>query len=84
MAKPRVAVVGYGTIGTRVADGAARQEDMEFVGVVDVAPTLPIRALYESGVPYKIFALNEGFKPAFERPASPSPERSTTSSGRST
>jgi len=71
MAKPRVAVVGYGTIGTRVADGAARQEDMEFVGVVDVAPTLPIRALYESGVPYKIFALDEGRKPAFEKAGIP-------------
>ena len=71
MAKPRVAVVGYGTIGTRVADGAARQGDMEFVGVVDVAPTLPIRALYEAGVPYKVFALDEGRKPAFEKAGIP-------------
>jgi glyceraldehyde-3-phosphate dehydrogenase (NAD(P)+) (phosphorylating) len=71
MAKPRVAVVGYGTIGTRVADGAARQGDMEFVGVVDVAPTLPIRAMHEAGAPYKIFALDEGRKPAFEKAGIP-------------
>jgi len=37
--KPKVAVVGYGTIGSRLADGAARQGDMELVGVVDLAPT---------------------------------------------
>lgn len=50
MSKPRVAVVGYGTIGTRLADDAALQGDMELVGVVDVAPTLQVRALHESGM----------------------------------
>ncbi|MDD2498774.1 MAG: type II glyceraldehyde-3-phosphate dehydrogenase [Desulfitobacteriaceae bacterium] len=56
MAKPRVAVVGYGVIGQRLADGVARQEDMELAGVVDVAPTLAIRALAEKGMPYKLYA----------------------------
>ena len=31
MIKPKVAVVGYGTIGQRLADGVARQKDMELV-----------------------------------------------------
>lgn len=39
MGKVKVGVAGYGTIGQRLADGVARQEDMELVGVVDAAPT---------------------------------------------
>ena len=37
MAKVKIGVVGYGTIGERCADGVARQDDMELVGVADVA-----------------------------------------------
>jgi glyceraldehyde-3-phosphate dehydrogenase (NAD(P)) len=55
MRKPRVAVVGYGVIGQRLADGVARQQDMELVGIVDVAPTLALRALAERGMPYKLY-----------------------------
>lgn len=55
MKKVKVGVAGYGTIGQRLADGVALQEDMELVGVADVAPTLPVQALYEKGMPYKLF-----------------------------
>lgn len=55
MAKPKVGVVGYGVIGQRLADGVARQEDMELLGVADVAPTLSLRALAEKGMPYRFF-----------------------------
>ncbi len=55
MKKVRVAVAGYGTIGQRLADGVALQQDMELVGVSDVAPTLALRALKEKGMPYKLF-----------------------------
>ncbi|MHC4199566.1 MAG: type II glyceraldehyde-3-phosphate dehydrogenase [Planctomycetota bacterium] len=51
----KVAVVGYGVIGQRLADGVARQDDMELVGVADVAPTLPVRALHEKGMPYDLY-----------------------------
>jgi glyceraldehyde-3-phosphate dehydrogenase (NAD(P)) len=51
----KVAVVGYGTIGQRLADGVALQKDMELVGVVDVAPTLAVRALVEKGMPYNFY-----------------------------
>ncbi len=51
----KVGVAGYGVIGQRLADGVKYQDDMELVGVADVAPTLPIRALYESGMQYKLF-----------------------------
>ncbi len=50
MKRIRVGVAGYGTIGQRLADGVALQEDMELVGVADVAPTLSIRALAEKGM----------------------------------
>lgn len=51
----KVGVVGYGVIGQRLADGVALQKDMELVGVVDVAPTLPVRALKERGMPYDLY-----------------------------
>jgi glyceraldehyde-3-phosphate dehydrogenase (NAD(P)) len=55
MTNPKVAVVGYGTIGQRLADGVARQKDMELVGIADVAPTLALRALKEKGMPYDLY-----------------------------
>jgi glyceraldehyde-3-phosphate dehydrogenase (NAD(P)) len=55
MAKVKVGVAGYGVIGQRLADGVARQEDMELVGVADVAPTLSVRALKEKGMPYPFY-----------------------------
>ena len=48
MAKIKVGVAGYGTIGQRLADGVAMQEDMELVGIADLAPTLAIQALREN------------------------------------
>jgi glyceraldehyde-3-phosphate dehydrogenase (NAD(P)) len=71
MGKPRVAVVGYGTIGTRLADGAARQEDMQLVGIADVAPTLSLRALKETGMPYKLFVVDPARNPDFEKAGIP-------------
>jgi len=56
MAKVKVGVAGYGVIGQRLADGAARQEDMEVVGVADVAPTLSVQALAERGMPFDLYA----------------------------
>ncbi|MFV1960613.1 MAG: type II glyceraldehyde-3-phosphate dehydrogenase [Acidimicrobiia bacterium] len=56
MSRVKVGVAGFGVIGQRLADGVARQEDMELVGVADIAPTLPVRALAERGMPYRMFA----------------------------
>ena len=63
----KVAVVGYGVIGQRLADGVALQKDMELVGVVDAAPTLAVRALYEKGMPYRLFAASSSFIPVLEK-----------------
>ena len=48
MRKIRVGVAGYGTIGQRLADGIALQEDMELAGIADLAPTLSLQALREN------------------------------------
>jgi glyceraldehyde-3-phosphate dehydrogenase (NAD(P)) len=64
--KIRVGVVGYGVIGQRLADGVARQQDMELVGIVDVVPTLSIRALFDSGMSYPLYVFQDQNKAAFE------------------
>ncbi len=69
MAKVRVGVAGYGTIGQRLADGVAMQGDMELVGIADLVPSLSIRALRENdmiganNVEYKLY-LVDGADPA--------------------
>lgn len=66
MAKVRVGVAGYGTIGQRLADGVARQGDMELVGIADMAPTIAIRALYEKGMPYDLYLVDGADKSKFD------------------
>jgi len=66
MSKVKVGVAGFGVIGQRLADGVARQEDMELVGVADVAPTLAVRALAERGMPYAMYAAMPGAKETLE------------------
>jgi glyceraldehyde-3-phosphate dehydrogenase (NAD(P)) len=55
MDRVKVGVAGYGVIGQRLADGVALQEDMELIGVADVAPTLSVRSLVERGMPYDLY-----------------------------
>ena len=66
MSKVKVGVAGFGVIGQRLADGVARQEDMELVGVADVAPTLAVRALAERGMPYDMYAAMPGARETLE------------------
>lgn len=66
-----VLVVGYGTIGQRLADGVAQQDDMNLVGVADAAVSLGIRALKEKGMPYALYAANEKAKSDFEEAGIP-------------
>ncbi len=65
MSKTKVLVVGYGIIGQRLADGVALQEDMELVGIVDIAPTLSIRALFDSKNPYDLYVFDDSQKALF-------------------
>ena len=66
MTQVKVAVVGYGVIGQRLADGVVKQEDMKLLGIVDVAPTLSIRALYDSDNPYDVYVVNDSMRNIFE------------------
>ena len=72
MAKIKVGVAGYGTIGQRLADGVAMQDDMELVGIADLAPTLSLQALRErdmigaNGVEYKLYLVDGADKAAFD------------------
>lgn len=71
MKKTRVGVAGYGTIGQRLADGVALQEDMELVGIADIAPTLSLQALRErdmigaNGVKYNLYLVDGADEKAF-------------------
>ena len=73
MAKIKVGVAGYGTIGQRLADGVALQGDMELVGIADLAPTLSIRALRENdmiganNVKYDLYLVDGADRAAFEK-----------------
>ena len=51
MAKVRVAVNGYGTIGKRVADAVARQPDLQLVGVAKTRPGFEARRAVARGHP---------------------------------
>ncbi len=62
----KVGVAGYGTIGQRLADGVAKQGDMQLVGVCDLCPTLAIRALFEKGMPYDLYLVDMSRKPEFD------------------
>ena len=47
--KAKVAINGYGTIGKRVADAVAAQDDMEIVGVVKTRPSFEARIAQKKG-----------------------------------
>ena len=72
MAKIKVGVAGYGTIGQRLADGVAMQGDMELVGIADLAPTLSLQALRErdmigaNGVKYNLYLVDGADEAAFQ------------------
>ena len=52
--KPRIAVIGYGVIGKRVADAVAKQDDMTLVGICDVVSDYRILSAIEKG--YHLYA----------------------------
>lgn len=66
MSKVKVGIAGYGVIGQRLADGVAKQGDMELVGIADVAPTLSIRALAERGMPYNLYLVEGADRAPFD------------------
>ena len=64
MAKVRVAVNGYGTIGKRVADAVAKQPDLELVGVAKTRPNFEAERAVQKG--YPLFVAGDGTAAEFE------------------
>jgi len=65
MAKVKVAINGYGTIGKRVASAVAKQDDMEVIGVTKTRPTFEARDAVNRGFPiYTPAESVEAFKKA--------------------
>ena len=54
MAKAKIAVNGYGTIGKRVADAVKAQDDMEIIGVSKTRPNY--EAIVAQQLGYDIYA----------------------------
>lgn len=66
MSKVKVGVIGYGTIGQRLADGVILMDDMELVGVANRTPNLGVRALHEKGMPYNLYMSDPKYASAYE------------------
>ena len=60
----RVGINGYGTIGKRVADAVAAQEDMELVGVAKTRPNFEAETAVSKG--YPLYAAVEERRPLFD------------------
>ena len=63
--KAKVAINGYGTIGKRVADAVALQEDMEIAGVVKTRPSFEARIAKKKG--YSLYSASEDNIADFEK-----------------
>ena len=68
MAKAKIAVNGYGTIGKRVADAVRAQDDMEVIGVSKTKPNYEAAVAHQLG--YDIYAPAENTE-AFENAGMP-------------
>lgn len=60
----KVAINGYGTIGKRIADAVASQDDMEIIGVTKTRPTYEVKMALLRGFPF--FAASKEFVGRFE------------------
>src|SRR5690606_29617915 len=60
MKKIKAAVNGYGVIGKRAADAIKLQDDMELIGVCDIASDWRVKVAEQKG--YPVFAFDEEFR----------------------
>ncbi|AEL28250.1 type II glyceraldehyde-3-phosphate dehydrogenase [Cyclobacterium marinum] len=63
--KKKIALIGYGVIGKRVADAIALQNDMELVGVCDVISDWRIQTAVKKG--YLVYAASDEAKVSMEQ-----------------
>ncbi|NJE55621.1 phosphorylating glyceraldehyde-3-phosphate dehydrogenase [Thermococcus sp. 21S9] len=65
MARVKVGINGYGTIGKRVAYAVTKQDDMKLIGVTKTKPDFEAYRARELGIP--VYAASEEFLPRFEK-----------------
>ncbi|MCK5062633.1 MAG: glyceraldehyde-3-phosphate dehydrogenase, partial [Candidatus Aenigmarchaeota archaeon] len=65
MGYAKVAINGYGTVGGRVADAVAAQDDMDVIGVVKTRPTFEARMAVENG--FDLYVPDPDMIGAFEK-----------------
>lgn len=65
----KVAINGYGTVGKRLADAVAAQDDMEVVGVTKTRPTFEARTAIARG--YPLYAASDAHRSAFREAGIP-------------
>ncbi len=61
----KVAINGYGTVGSRVADAVAAQKDMDIVGVVKTRPTFEAKMAVKNG--FELYVPDPDMLDIFER-----------------
>src|SRR3989442_13678908 len=61
----KIAINGYGTIGKRVADAVALQDDMRLVGVAKTKPDFEAKLAVRKG--YAVYAANKDALAKFEK-----------------
>ncbi|MFW6141145.1 MAG: type II glyceraldehyde-3-phosphate dehydrogenase [Candidatus Saliniplasma sp.] len=61
----KVGINGYGTVGKRVADAVAQQDDMEIVGVAKRSPTYQAEMAVEKG--FTFYAASDKYLDDFEK-----------------
>ena len=61
----RIAINGYGTIGKRVADAVALQDDMRLAGVVKTKPDFEAKLAVRKGHP--LYATNPEARAKFQK-----------------
>ena len=67
--KKKVAIIGYGVIGKRVADAVAKQDDMELTGVCDVISDWRIHSAIKKG--YAVYAATSESKNTMQKAGIP-------------
>ena len=63
--KIRVGVIGYGTVGKRVAWAVMKQPDMELVGVATIEPNWEVLSALKKGI--KVYVPQQHMKKFSER-----------------
>src|SRR5438132_12340733 len=78
----KIAINGYGTIGKRVADAVALQDDMRLVGVAKTKPDFEAKLAVRKG--HAVYAANTDALAKFEKAGVKAAGSSTISSARRT